>query len=69
MPNPDTDLRLAKWQPVEMPFDASGLSAREREMVQKLVEASQLLDSIYWRQNDPEGLALYKTTNDPQLRR
>ena len=69
MRNSDSERRLAKWQPVEMPFDASGLSTREREMVQKLVEASQLLDSIYWRQNDPEGLALYKTTNDPQLRR
>jgi Peptidase family M49 len=69
MPNSDSDLRLAKWQPVPMPFDASGLSPRERQMVEKLVEASQHLDSIYWRQSDPEALALYKTTNDPKLRR
>src|SRR5262245_1468641 len=51
----DLDQRLAKWEPVKMPFNASTLGARERQMVQKLVEASQYLDSIYWRQADPEG--------------
>ena len=29
-------------------------------MVRKLVEAGQYLESIYWRQSDPEGLALYQ---------
>ena len=28
----DLDLRLAKWQPVRMPFSSSGLGARERQM-------------------------------------
>src|SRR2546427_13084661 len=65
----DIDQRLARWQPVKMPFDASGLSTRERQLVQKLVEASQYLDNIYWRQSDPEGLALYKSTRDPKVRR
>jgi hypothetical protein len=65
----DIDQRLARWQQVKMPFDSSALSARERQMVQKLVEASQYLDDIYWRQSDPEGLALYKSTKDPKLRR
>ena len=69
MATSDLDQRLAKWQPVKMPFNASGLSARERQMVQKLVEASQYLDNIYWRQADPEGLALYKSSRDPKLRR
>jgi hypothetical protein len=63
------DERLAKWKPVQMPFQAAGLSARERQMVEKLVEASQYLDNIYWRQSDPEGLELYKTTRDPKLKR
>ena len=66
---PDIDQRLARWQQVQMPFNSSGLSARERQLVQKLVEASQYLDDIYWRQSDPEGLALYKSTKDPKLRR
>ncbi len=56
---PDLDVRLAKYKVVKMPFDASELSPRERQMVQKLVEASQYIEDIYWRQNDPEGLALY----------
>jgi hypothetical protein len=63
------DERLAKWKPVEMPFHSAGLSARERQMVEKLVDASQYLDDIYWRQSDPEGLALYKSTRDPKLKR
>jgi hypothetical protein len=65
----DADQRLARWQQVRMPFDSSRLSAQERQMVQKLVEASQYLDNIYWRQSDPEALALYKSTRDPKLRR
>ncbi len=35
------------------------LTPRERQMVVKLVEACQFLESIYWRQSDPEGLKLY----------
>ena len=66
---PDIDQRLARWQQVQMPFNSSGLSARERQLVEKLVEASQYLDQIYWRQADPEGLALYRSTKDPKLRR
>ena len=50
--------RLAKWKPVEMPFHSSGLSARERQMVDKLVEACRLLDDVYWRQSDLAGLEL-----------
>jgi len=64
---PDLGKRLARWQQVKMPFDASALNATERQMVDKLVEASQYLDSAYWRQSDPEGLALYKKLGrDPQ---
>lgn len=66
---PNLDQRLAKWKPVDMPFHSAGLSARERQMVEKLVRASQLLDDIYWRQSDPEALELYKTTRDAKLKR
>ncbi|HVT15657.1 MAG TPA: Zn-dependent hydrolase [Thermoanaerobaculia bacterium] len=58
---PDLERRLAKWKAVPMPFSAAGLSARERQMVDKLVEACRWLERIYWRQSDPEGLALYGT--------
>jgi hypothetical protein len=56
----DLNQRLAKWKPVKMPFNATGLSVKEREMVEKLVLACQMLEDAYWRQSDPEGLALYK---------
>ena len=52
-----------------MPFDSSGLNPRELRMIEKLVEASQWLDRIFWRQSDPEALALFKSSSDPKLRR
>ena len=57
---PDLAARLERWKPVDMPFREDKLSARERELVAKLVSASQELENIYWRQSDPEGLALYR---------
>ena len=58
---PDLNERLAKFRRVPMPFHSEGLSARERALVKKLVEASQYLEQIYWRQSDPEGLALLRS--------
>ncbi|MFZ0644613.1 MAG: hypothetical protein WAM25_15750, partial [Candidatus Acidiferrales bacterium] len=66
---PDLAQRVAKFKLVHMPFNSQGLSAREIRMVQKLVDASGLLDCIYWRQSDPEGLKLYLSlvkSTDPQ---
>jgi len=71
---PDLDQRLAKFRRVRMPFNRTGLTAREQQMVRKLVEACGYLESIFWRQSDPEALALYQslesTTNprDVKLR-
>lgn len=64
----DIAARLAKWKNVDMPFRSAGLSERERQMVDKLVQASRLLDDVYWRQSDLAGLALYKSTTNPQLK-
>jgi hypothetical protein len=66
---PDLALRVTKFQRVHMPFNSEGLTAREKKMVSKLVDASGLLDCIYWRQSDPEGLKLYLSlarSADPQ---
>ena len=66
---PDLAQRAAKFKPVEMPFHSQGLTARERKMIDKLVDASGLLECIYWRQSDPEGLKLYLSlakSKDPQ---
>jgi hypothetical protein len=71
---PDLSRRLARFRSVQMPL-SPGLTAKEKKMLGKLVEACQDLESIYWRQIDPEALALYqslqgsKNPRDVQLRR
>src|SRR4030088_264937 len=71
----DLPQRLAKFRRGQMPFRAAGLSAREQQLVHELVEACGYLESIYWRQSDPEGLTLYQSLasarnrRDVQLRR
>ncbi len=61
--------RLAKWKRVAMPFHSAGLAPREIALVEKLVDASRLLDAVYWRQTDSGGLDLFKSTTDASLRR
>jgi hypothetical protein len=71
---PDLAQRLARFRRVQMPFHSAGLSVREKQMVEKLVDASRYLEDIFWRQSDPEGLILYqslaasKNPKDRQLR-
>jgi hypothetical protein len=72
---PDLAAQLAKFKPVQMPYDSASLSKSERQMAAKLVEACQALESIYWRQSDPKGLKLYNelagsaAPRDKELRR
>ncbi|HVH87569.1 MAG TPA: hypothetical protein VM912_12650 [Terriglobales bacterium] len=72
---PDLAERLGKYKRVVIPFDKVKFSARELQMIDKLVDASRYLDDIFWRQNDPDGLALYKSlekstdARDVKLRR
>ncbi len=65
---PDLPQRLAKFRRVQMPLP-TGLSAREQQLVRKLVEACGYLESIYWRQSDPDGLALYQSLASSQNQR
>ncbi len=67
-PADDIAKRLARWKTVQMPFHAEGLTQRDRQMVDKLVEACRLLNDVYWRQSDAAGLALYLKTNDAQVK-
>src|SRR6476646_6325757 len=57
---PDLAERLAQFKQVRMTYDPSPLSPNERQMIDQLVAASRALESMYWRQSDPTGLALYK---------
>src|SRR5229473_3479957 len=63
------DPRLARFRPVHMPFESEDSSAHERRMIDKLVEACQHLELIFWEQSDPEALVLYRKSTDPKLRR
>jgi hypothetical protein len=56
---PDLNQRLARFKPVKMPYNPAGLSQRERDMIDQLVIACRELESMYWRQSDPEALALF----------
>jgi hypothetical protein len=58
---PDIAERVARFKRVEMPFTYDGLSAREQRLVKELIAASQELEDIYWRQNNPADIALYKS--------
>src|SRR5215472_8668550 len=60
--------RLAQWKQVSMPFRSTGLSSAEIGVVNKLVDACELLDNIYWRQSDLAGLTLDKTTKDKTIK-
>jgi hypothetical protein len=57
---PDLAQRIGRFKPVSMAFDAGRLNDRERQMIDQLVIACRSLESMYWRQSDPDGLALYK---------
>jgi len=57
---PDIRERAAKFKRVEMPMP-SGLSANETKMVEKLVDACQALEDIFWRQSDPDAIVLYQS--------
>jgi hypothetical protein len=59
-PTENLGVQLAKFRPVRMPFSTTGLSTREVQMVRKLVEAGQYLESAFWRESDPEGLRIYQ---------
>jgi hypothetical protein len=68
---PDIDERLAKYKRVEMPFSFEGYTVRERTLVNEMIAACRDLENIYWRQNNPEDIALYnklRVSTDPHDR-
>jgi hypothetical protein len=65
----DLPARLARWKQVPMPFAMEKLASRERQLVEKLIEACRQIENIFWLQSDPEGLALYQSfagSSDPR---
>jgi hypothetical protein len=58
---PDLDSRLEKFKRVDMPFDVSRLNAREKVLLKELIAACRDLEQIYWRQNHPADIEIYKS--------
>ncbi len=58
------------YAPVTLGADLSRLSAREREMVGLFIEASAIMDELFWRQAYPgDRAALLEGLKDPAARR
>ena len=61
---------IAKLAPIKMELDTSYLSAEEREVVNLLIQAANLMSEIYKRQNTPDYDKLraeVAAKNDPKL--
>jgi peptidase M49-like protein len=68
---PDLAERLARFKRVEMPFDMARFSARERTLIEELIAASRDFEQIYWRQNSPADIEIYKSlaaSKEPRAR-
>jgi hypothetical protein len=55
---PDTPQRLAQLPKTVVDYDRSLLNENERSVVAKLIEASKLIDEIFWRQVSEENPAM-----------
>ncbi len=56
---PDIEQRLARFKPIDMPFNLERFSAREKILISELIAASRDLEAIYWRQNSPDDIEVY----------
>jgi hypothetical protein len=55
---PDIKERLAKYAPVEMTYDESLLNEEQKQVLEKLIQAAKHMDTIFWKQAYPQGLAI-----------
>ena len=55
---PDTPARMAQLPPTVIDYDRSLLDASEKQVVDKLIEASRIIDEIFWRQVSEDNPAV-----------
>ncbi|HEY9505389.1 MAG TPA: hypothetical protein VIQ27_05435 [Gemmatimonadales bacterium] len=60
--------KLARYTPVRLTADLSGLSERERRMIPLLIEAAQEMDTIFWQQVYPPRDSLLAAVRDSATR-
>lgn len=56
--SPDIRERLAKFAPTEIAADETLLAPEDRPVLNAFIEAARLIDTIFWEQAYPPGLAL-----------
>jgi len=61
--------RLAQYTTVELSYDTSSLSAKERRMLPLLVDAARAMDAIYWREAYGARDSLLQSISDADTRR
>ncbi len=61
--------RLEIYAPVKLTGDLGALSAEQRHMLKLLIEASRIMDDLFWRQAYGDRDALLAGIADPALRR
>jgi hypothetical protein len=61
--------RLARYTTVELSYDTSSLTARERQMLPLLIDAARAMNAIYWREAYGDRDSLLKSISDADARR
>jgi hypothetical protein len=67
--NSDRD-RLNIYHPVDLTADLSALSSNQKEMLLLLIEASKIMDDLFWKQSFSDDKATFLSRiNDPAVRK
>jgi len=61
--------RFGIYKTVELNSDLNHLSANQKKMLALLIDASKLMDSLFWKQAYGDKQALLESINDPATRR
>src|SRR5687767_10458711 len=60
--------RAAKYTSVTLAADTTNLTPKERQMIPLLIEASKVMDEIYWAQTWGSRDSLFQQVSDPAMR-
>jgi hypothetical protein len=60
--------RAAKYTSVTLAADTTNLTPKERQMIPLLIEASKVMDEIYWAQTWGSRDSLFQQVSDPAIR-
>lgn len=60
--------RLPIYEKVKLTTDLQALSANERQMLPILIQAAEVMDSLYWKQAYPQRDSLLKTVKDEKTK-